>query len=273
MTPIIKEVSESLVGGFHDPSHTVKFLEQSFDRVKNWHSYGIDMRPNGAWEFTGHAFPGRPRVWLKYAGHNQKPVLTKKAKDSGATIANHLPVTDVIVENGRVAGALGLDVTTGEPKIQIIRAKAVILATGSASRLYPPQGTPGSLFNVAFCPSCTGGAQAMAYRAGAKLVNMEFPNRHAGPKFLARCGKSSWIGVYKDPHGRTIGPFVKTPTKELGDITADVWNSVFTDMMKSGAARRTSTALKRPRKISTTCSGAWSTKATRPCSSTWPTRA
>jgi succinate dehydrogenase/fumarate reductase flavoprotein subunit len=63
---------------------------------------------------------------------------------------------------------------------------------------------------------------------------MEFPNRHAGPKFLARCGKSSWIGVYKDPHRNAIGPFVKKPTKELGDITADVWNSVFTDMHKSG---------------------------------------
>lgn len=74
----------------------------------------------------------------------------------------------------------------------------------------------------------------MAFRAGAKLVNMEMPNRHAGPKFLARCGKATWIGVYKDPHGRTVGPFVTKPTRDLGDITADVWNSVFTDMFKSG---------------------------------------
>jgi succinate dehydrogenase/fumarate reductase flavoprotein subunit len=232
--PIVKEVLESLVGGYHDPSHTVKYLEQSFDRVKNWDDWGIAMRPTGKWEFIGHAFPGRPRVWLKYAGHNQKPVLTKQAKDRGVTIVNHMPITDVIAHDGRVVGALGLNVKGEEPVLQPIQAKAVILATGSASRLYPPQGTPGWLFNVAFCPSCTGAAQAQAYRAGAKLVNMEFPNRHAGPKFLARCGKSSWIGVYKDPHGKTIGPFVTKPTKELGDITADVWNSVFTDMMKSG---------------------------------------
>jgi len=75
---------------------------------------------------------------------------------------------------------------------------------------------------------------ATAYRAGAKLVNMEFPNRHAGPKFIARCGKSSWIGVYKDPHRKPLGPFVTKPTKELGDITSDVWNTVFTDMHRSG---------------------------------------
>jgi len=232
--PIHTEVTNSLIGGYLDSPHTVKFLEQSFARVRDWESWGIEMKPRGKWEFMGHAFPGRPRVWLKYAGHNQKTVLTKEAKKRGVKIENHLPITDVITDNGMVIGAIGLSVANQEPIIKIIRAKTVILATGSASRLYPPAPSPGWLFNTAFCPSCTGAAQATAYRAGAKLVNMEFPNRHAGPKFMARCGKSSWIGVYKDPHRNAIGPFVKNPTKELGDITADVWNSVFTDMHKSG---------------------------------------
>jgi succinate dehydrogenase/fumarate reductase flavoprotein subunit len=40
--------------------------------------------------------------------------------------------------------------------------------------------------------------------------------------------------VVADPSGKTVGPFVKRPTKELGDITADVWNTVFTDLMDSG---------------------------------------
>jgi succinate dehydrogenase/fumarate reductase flavoprotein subunit len=90
------------------------------------------------------------------------------------------------------------------------------------------------MFNIAFCPSCNGSGRAMAYRAGAKLINMEIPNRHAGPKYLARCGKATWIGVYRDPHGKAVGPFVDRPTKELGDITADVWNTVFTDKFRSG---------------------------------------
>lgn len=234
MDPIIKEVRNSLIGGYHDSPHTVKFLEQSFARVKSWNTWGIAMRPMGDWEFMGHAFPGRPRIWLKYAGHNQKPVLTKQAKKRRVRIVNHLPITDVIVRDGEIVGAIGLSIKNSEPVLQIIRAKSVIVTTGSASRLYPPAGSPGCLFNTAFCPSCTGAGQAMAYRAGAKLVNMEFPNRHAGPKFLARCGKSSWIGIFKDPRGKTIGPFVTQPTRELGDITSDVWNSVFTDLLKSG---------------------------------------
>ena len=234
MAPIMKEYKNSLVGGYADDSLAARFLEQSFDRVRDWDSWGISMRPTGKWEFTGHAFPGRPRIWLKYAGHNQKDVLTKQAKKRGVRIENHLPITDVITEDGEAVGALGLSIRKEEPLFRVIRTKSVILATGSASRLYAPAPSPGLLFNTAFCPSCTGAAQAAAYRAGARLVNMEFPNRHAGPKFLARCGKATWIGLVTDPRGKPVGPFVTKPTKELGDITADVWNTVFTDMMVSG---------------------------------------
>ena len=90
------------------------------------------------------------------------------------------------------------------------------------------------MFNTANCPSCTASGQAMAFKAGARLVNMEFPNRHAGPKYFARCGKATWIGLYKDPQGKTVGPFVTKATRELGDITGDVWSAVFTDKFRSG---------------------------------------
>lgn len=231
--PILWEDLHSLHGDFQDVSLARKFLEQSFDRVKDWDSWGISMRPKGKWDFSGHAFPGRPRIFLKYAGHNQKAIMTKEAKKRGVRIENHLSVTDVIAEDGEVVGAIGLDTRKENPVVRVFRAKCVLLSTGSATRLYPSS-TPGWMFNIAFCPSCTGSGRAMAYRAGAKLINMEIPNRHAGPKYFARCGKATWIGVYRDPHGRPVGPFVTKPTKELGDITADVWNSVFTDKHKSG---------------------------------------
>ncbi|MFC1867336.1 FAD-binding protein [Thermodesulfobacteriota bacterium] len=231
--PILWEDLHSLHGDFQDVSLAKKFLEQSFDRVKDWESWGISMRPKGKWDFSGHAFPDRPRIFLKYAGHNQKEIMTKEARKRGVRIENHLSITDVITEDGEVIGAIGLGSRKDNPVVKIFKAKCVLLSTGSATRLYPST-TPGCVFNIAFCPSCTGSGRAMAYRAGAKLINMEIPNRHAGPKYLARCGKATWIGVYRDPHGRPVGPFVTKPTKELGDITADVWNSVFTDKHKSG---------------------------------------
>ena len=231
--PILWEDLHSLHGDFQDVSLAKKFLEQSFDRVLDWDSWGISMKPKGKWDFSGHAFPGRPRIFLKYAGHNQKEVLTREAKKRGVRIINHLPVIDVITKDNEVIGALGLNTKDDNPELKIFHAKSVLLSTGSATRLYPST-TPGWMFNIPFCPSDTGSGRAMAFRAGAKLINMEIPNRHAGPKYLARCGKATWIGVYRDPHGNPVGPFVKKPTKELGDITADVWNTVFTDMHRSG---------------------------------------
>ncbi len=233
MEPIMAEYYKSQVGGFSDHALATVFLEQSFGRVQDWQQWGISMRPNGKWDFSGHAFPDRPRIWLKYAGHNQKAVLTRQAKKQNVNICNHLTITDVIARNGEVSGAIALDTVREQPVLRYIPAKSIVVATGCGSRLYPSP-TPGWMFNTANCPVCTASGQAMAYRAGAKLVNMEFPNRHAGPKYFARCGKATWIGLYKDPRGNPVGPFVSKATRELGDITGDIWSDVFTEKFKSG---------------------------------------
>ena len=230
---ILKEVLNSQIGGFHDIPLTRKFLEQSFDRAKDWLDWGIDMKPNGEWSFCGHAFPGRPRIWLKYAGSNQKKALTHAANKLRVRTINYLPITDVITHEGRVIGALGLDILKTTPRLKVIRTNSVVLAGGSAVRLYPSP-APLMLFNTAWCPACTGNTQASAYRAGAKLVNMEFPNLHAGIKYMERAGKATFIGVISGPDGKPLGPFINKANRWVGDITADVWNSVFSDVMKSG---------------------------------------
>ena len=233
---ILKELRQSLVGAYHDEKLSLRFLEESIHMVDRWQEWGINMKPFGDdYEFMGHAYPGRPRIWLKYDGHNQKQVLTRQAKKEGVEILNHLPVIDLIKIDGAIAGALALDVSKDTPTFTVIRAKKVILSTGTANRLYPAAGSPGWPFNTAFCPACTGAAQAQAWRIGAKMVNMEMPNRHAGPKFFARAGKSTWIGVYKYPDGKLLGPFVDKATRYVGDITCDVWNSAYTDVLMNGS--------------------------------------
>lgn len=231
---ILKTIQDSILGRLNDISLIQRLLRESFDRVRDWDEWGIPMRPTGEWEFTGHAFPDRPRLWLKYAGADQKKVLTTQARKAGARIENHLVVTDVITRDGRVVGAIAIDVGNDKPVVRLFRANCVILTTGCAQRLYPPAMSPGMLFNTAYCPSCTGTGRAIALRVGARLVNMEFPNSHAGPKYFSRTGKASWIGILTDPRGKPISPFVEKPSKDLGDITADIWNSVFTDMHRSG---------------------------------------
>lgn len=231
---IRQELDNSMVGGHADPYIQTKFLERSFEVVQDWYKWGINMKPHGEWEFNGHAFPGRKRIFLKYDGHNQKQVLTNEAKKRGVIIQNKTPITEYLTDDsGKIIGAVGIDIRGEEPILTIFKVKAVISATGNTSRLYPSI-TPSQLFNTAHCPNNAGAGRAAAYRAGARLVNLEIPNTHAGPKYFERCGKATWIGVISDSTGEAIGPFVKKPDKELGDITADVWHSVFRDKMEDG---------------------------------------
>jgi succinate dehydrogenase/fumarate reductase flavoprotein subunit len=233
LQPLLRLGQDSILGRFNDRSLLVRLFQESFSRVQDWERWGIPMRPHGDWEFTGHSFPGKPRLWLKFEGADQKLTLTREALKRKVQIQNRLIITDVITGEGGVIGAIGLSLQEDQPILKIFRTKTVILTTGSANRLYPPV-TPGLMFNTVYCPGCTGSGRAMTLRAGGRLVNMEIPNRHAGPKYFARAGKASWIGIFTDVSGKAIGPFVEKPTKDLGDITADIWNSVFIDMIRSG---------------------------------------
>lgn len=230
----VKEFDQSMVGGHADPTIQKVFGLRSFEVIQDWHKWGINMKPHGDWECLGHSFPGRPRIWLKYDGHNQKKVLTSEALQRGVIIENHSPVTEYLKDkSGKIVGVIAIDVSQLEPQVKLYKAKAVVSASGNTSRLYPSI-TGGYMFNTAHCPCNAGGGRAAAYRIGAELVNMEMPNTHAGPKYMERCGKATWIGVLTDPNSVPVGPFVTKPNKELGDITADVWHSVFKDKLNDG---------------------------------------
>ncbi|MDE7242074.1 FAD-binding protein, partial [Desulfovibrio sp.] len=218
----------------NDTPLVMRFLETSPKIVNMWNDWGINMKPTGDWHFEGHAYPGRPRIFLKYDGHNQKKVLTAEAKKRGVRILHHCPVLDIFRNDEGVTGVLALDASDDEPAFRLIRAKAVVAATGYVSRLFTTDPTPSQMFNTNMCPSGTGDSIAQAWRIGAYLVNMEKTYRHAGPRFLARCGKATWIGVYRYPDGRPIGPFITEPNVETSDMTSDVWSSAFTDLKLAG---------------------------------------
>src|SRR5690606_31792300 len=77
-------------------------------------------------------------------------------------VMDKLMITDLIVREGQCLGAYAVD---HEGRSVVIRAKATILTTGGASQLFEKNLYPSDI---------TGDGYAMAYRAGAHLVNMEF---------------------------------------------------------------------------------------------------
>ncbi|MFT4079957.1 fumarate reductase (quinol) flavoprotein subunit [Rhodomicrobium sp.] len=75
--------------------------------------------------------------------------------------------TDLLVDDGRAQGAVLLNISTGE--FTAVTARAVIIATGGAGRVYP-QNTNGGIV--------TGDGMALAFRHGVPLRDMEFMQYH-----------------------------------------------------------------------------------------------
>jgi len=76
-------------------------------------------------------------------------------------------VTKLLVEDGRCAGVVAIDMRSG--RFDAITAKAVILATGGLGRVYAFT-TNGNI--------CTGDGMSLAYRAGVGLKDMEMVQFH-----------------------------------------------------------------------------------------------
>jgi L-aspartate oxidase len=103
-----------------------------------------------------------------HTGEDIELALTKQAVSaSNITIhENHMAV-NLFVRNNRVYGAYILDLNTNE--IERFIAKTVILATGGAGRVFLYTSNP----DVA-----TGDGIAMAFRAGASVMNLEMVQFH-----------------------------------------------------------------------------------------------
>ena len=109
---------------------------------------------------------------IKINGENIKTILADAVKKlDGVQVINHLNITDYIVRNNTIAGALGFDMRTGTA--YEIRAKAVLCATGGAAGLYRPNNPGFSRHKMWYCPFNTGAGYAMGIRAGAEMTTFE----------------------------------------------------------------------------------------------------
>jgi fumarate reductase (CoM/CoB) subunit A len=97
-------------------------------------------------------------------GHtgNMVATLVRRFAAHGVEVHEHTTVLDLLLENGACVGALAFD---ADGRTVAYRAGAVVLATGGAGQMFPVNTAPGEV---------TGDGYAMALRAGAQLVNMEF---------------------------------------------------------------------------------------------------
>ena len=96
----------------------------------------------------------------------ESSLLSAITKQNVQIYENYIAI-DLITRNGKVIGVYVFDINN--KKVVVIKAKIVVLATGGAGKVYIYTSNP----DIA-----TGDGIAMAYRAGATIMNMEFFQFH-----------------------------------------------------------------------------------------------
>jgi L-aspartate oxidase len=99
-------------------------------------------------------------------GRHIELTLANLATNSSVSVFEHARVTRLLVDRGMVRGAEVLD-SSGQP--EQLEARFVVLATGGAGNLYLYTTNPAT---------ATGDGVALAFQAGAELVDMEFYQFH-----------------------------------------------------------------------------------------------
>ena len=109
---------------------------------------------------------------IKINGENFKPILAKAVEEADRVeVLNHINITDLLVEDNRVYGAVGFSVM--DEIAYEIQAKAVLIATGGAAGLYRPNNPGFSRHKMWYPPFNTGAGYAMGIRAGAEMTSFE----------------------------------------------------------------------------------------------------
>jgi succinate dehydrogenase flavoprotein subunit len=145
--------------------------QEAADRVRELERWGavFDRTRDGRIlqrPFGGHSHPRLAHVGDR-TGLEMIRTLQDRTVQAGVTVYMECITTQLLRDGNRVSGAFGYWRQTGDPIA--FTAKAVILATGGIGRAW--QVTSNSW-------EYSGDGHALAYRAGAELIDMEFVQFH-----------------------------------------------------------------------------------------------
>ncbi len=153
-----------------DEPPSYRMAQRSWDmlrKLENWNvCFPVDAK--GQYEVLQVHPKGRFCVTMKEP--ELKTILAKRLRDLGVRVLNRTMALELLTVDGRAAGAVGINVRTGE--IVACAAKSVILTAGGTARFGLPNN--GYLYGVYDYPGNTGDGYCLAYRAGAELSGFEY---------------------------------------------------------------------------------------------------
>ena len=153
---------------------------EAIREMDRWHA-GWARHPDGRFRQTQAPGHDRPRcVYVDFLNTGPAVSRTLRAqvqRRAEIVRVGDLCIVDLVVADGAVAGAAGFSVSSGAPVT--IAAESVIVATGGLTRLYARNSASANM---------GGDGYALALRAGAELIDMEFvqffPIGHLAPRLI-----------------------------------------------------------------------------------------
>jgi len=166
---------------FHDTMHGGKLLnnwrmaqlhaQEAPDRVKELEHWGalFDRTKDG--KIMQRAFGGHTWKRLAHVGDRTGLEMIRTLQDkgihTGIDVYMECTITHLLKDGERISGAFGYWRESG--RFVLFKAKAVILATGGIGKAYKVTSNSWEY---------TGDGHALAYEAGAELIDMEFVQFH-----------------------------------------------------------------------------------------------
>lgn len=177
-----KHYADTLAAGDHlnDPALVRTLVSQAGDAIRELEATGAEFVRNddgGIAVFLAPAHTAKRSVRVAGGGTARLVgPLTAYLRRQPIDVIERATALDIVAENGRACAVIAVQ---GE-ELLLVRAKAIVLASGGAGRIYPLTST---------MVESTGDGYAMALRCGLALTGMEFvqftPTALAHPEPLA----------------------------------------------------------------------------------------
>ncbi len=209
--------------------------DEAPDRIADLIGFGVPFdTQEGEVALTREAAHSRSRILHAggdATGEYIEVTLSEQVRISPIKVLEYCLATEILLNNGRVSGVKTIDFRSGI--IEEYACKFIILATGGAGRLFKYT-TNGD--------TATGDGIALAYNAGAEIVDMEFFQFH--PTALRLPGVSPFLiseavrgegGVLRNDEGRAF----MTDYSPSGDLAPRdvVARGLLFEMRKTGSDR------------------------------------
>ena len=169
--------------GMADPAAARVIAENAENTVRQLEDWGVrfERNPDGGYFAFLSCYSNKARTHV-IKGHGEPIVKAQgeQIRKRNIAVREGMTVCALAVKDGAVSGAVAID---REGTQVALEAGAVVMATGGATQAIERNMNPAEV---------SGDGYAMAYRAGAELVNMEFMQAGMGFSYPA----SSLINAY-----------------------------------------------------------------------------